>query len=114
MNQKIRDLGLLVIVAGVGYFLWKSLASPAAASTATATSNTSPTAASTSNLLAPITGLFGIGQAGQPTMPSSLPTSLDDLDSSINLNNPVASSPSLDNSGGYQDDIGTYSDDDEG
>lgn len=106
MDPKVRDIALLVIISGVVYFIYKEFATGAAGS-GTVTSNTDPDTAASSNLLAPVTGLFGNGLAGAPSLPSSLPTSLDNLDSSINQNNPVASTPAMDDSGGNADDDGS-------
>lgn len=105
MNAKFRDIAILAIVAGAGYFIYKEFAHPAGAA-AKATSNASPASAASTNLLSSITGIFGIGQAGQPTTPATLATGLDNLYESVIATNAPGSSPSLDSSGGNGDDTG--------
>lgn len=107
MNSKIRDVILLAVAGAVGYFIWKNQKT----TTVQATSNTSTAAASTNNLIAPITGLIStggklLGALNQPVNPSTLPTALDDLHDTIHGNNTVGSATAFDSSGGAQDDEG--------
>lgn len=111
MNDKVKNVLLLTILGAVAYFVWKN----AKTTTVQATSNTSVAAASTNNLIAPITGLIGVGgkllgAINGPINPATLPTSLDDLHDSIHATNGVGSSQAFDNSGGAQDDEGNSDD----